>query len=95
MKVAPEMTNESGNTIDADFLDIDGTGILIRQDGDVAVITLDSTAWPNESGRFSARDLFGIAAQCVAVAGHIVATYGTEDPYEEEVKARFTRTLAE
>lgn len=91
MKVTETMTNESGNKVEADFLDIDGKGLLIRRDGDQAVITLDSTAWPNVKGRFSARDLFGVAAQCIAVAGQIVAEFGTEDPYEDEIRATFTR----
>lgn len=99
MKVTPAMTNESGNLLagQADFLDIDGQGIKISLGsyGDLGEVTLDSTTWPHITGRFSARDLFGIAAQCVAVAGQIVAEFGVEDPYEDEIRKLYTRETAE
>jgi hypothetical protein len=91
VKVTNQMTNESGNAIAADFLDIDGCGILIEADGDLAKITLDSTAWPNVTGRFSAQDLYGIMAKCAAVAGQIARTHGIADPYADEIKRLFTR----
>jgi len=96
MKVTPSMTNESGNLLaeQADFLDIDGQGIRVKRSEfspDLAEITLDSTAYPNVTGRFSVNDLFGIAAQCIAVAGEIMRSGGQLDPYEEEIRARFTR----
>lgn len=95
MKVTRTMVNESGNLIDADFLGVYGTGFKLEPDGDLGVMTLDSTAWPNVTGRFSARDLFGIAAQCIAVAGQIVAAYGTEDPYSDEIRKVYTREETE
>lgn len=91
MKVTETMVNESGNLIDADFLGLYGTGFKLERDEDLGVMTLDSTAWPNVTDRFSARDLFGIAARCLAVAGQIVAAYGTEDPYEDEIRKVYTR----
>jgi len=94
MKVTPGMVGDSGSAIEADFLDIDGQGILIKPSGfspDLAEITLDSTAWPNVTGRFSVNDLFGIAAQCIAVAGEIIRVHGDLDPYEEGIRERYTR----
>lgn len=95
MKVTGSMTNESGNLIDADFLGLDGVGWKLERDEDLGVMTLDSTAYPSETGRFTARDLFGIAAQCIAVAGQIVAAYGTGDPYSDEIRKVYTREDAE
>lgn len=91
MKVTPGMTNDSGNAIDADILGLDGTGWKLERDGDLGVMTLDSTAWPNETGRFSAMDLLEIAGKCMALAVAITADCGVADPYAEGIRKEFTR----
>lgn len=85
------MTNESGNAIDAGFLGLDGVGHKLERDGDMGVITLDSTAWPNVQGRFSARDLMEMAGQYAAMAAAIYADFGRDDPYAEGIRKEFTR----
>ena len=93
MKVLPGMTDEIGHPLNdvADFLGLYGTGVKIERDGDVGVIIMDSTSLGNAKGRFSARDLTGIAGRIMAVAAAITADYGDHDPYSEEIRKEFTR----
>ena len=94
MKVTSTMTNDSGNAIDADFLGLDGVGWKLSRDGDLGVMVMDSSAWPNETGRFSAADLVEIAGKCMAVAAAITADYGADDPYADGIRKAFTRERA-
>lgn len=79
MKVTEDMLTEGGGQLIklADFIGLDDTGIQVIISQDMIKIIMDSFAYPNKSGWFTADDAEGIADLLKAKAAELRELYGS------------------